>query len=241
MDLLWSAVPYAIAAFLGFCLFFVVLEYRKTKRRYELLTRKPVSTQSIASMVERGELSIPTRISTAISRFLRENEQFDFAVSHIDDFCEEIGKIAGDDAGELIKKLREYQRTFPLSPEPDSVGPLLEKGFDSPSAIASRSPDEFIERFGPSLGGAEVALAIHERASLINRYIGPYRGIVTDNNDPSDRMRIRARVLEVLGEVEAPWVSPRVPQGARSVPDVGDGVWIEFEAGDLRLPIWAGR
>ena len=75
---------------------------------------------------------------------------------------------------------------------------------------------------------------------MSNKYFGPYRGIVTDNNDPSGRMRIRVRVPDVLGELETPWASPCVPPGVRSVPDIGTLVWIEFEAGDVSQPVWMG-
>ena len=191
-------------------------------------------------MIERGELSFPsTRIATAISKFLGRNEQFDFALSHIHDFREEIEEIAGDDAGEVIRTLRPYQRLLPLSKDVNLASSLLESGFDSASAITSNGRDSFIEKFGPRLGGTEVARAIHERA-FRSRYFGPYRGIVTDNDDPTDRMRIRVRVPEVLGELENPWASPCVPPGVGAVPDVGSRVWIEFEAGDPSHPVWMG-
>jgi hypothetical protein len=74
---------------------------------------------------------------------------------------------------------------------------------------------------------------------MSDRYFGPYRGIVTDNDDPSGRMRIRVRVPEVLEELDA-WALPCVPPGVESVPEVGTAVWIEFEAGDLEHPVWMG-
>ena len=69
---------------------------------------------------------------------------------------------------------------------------------------------------------------------------GPYRGIVTDNEDPSGLMRIRARVPDVFGELDTPWAMPCVPPGVTSVPEMGAFVWIEFEAGDPSHPIWMG-
>ena len=112
-----------------------------------------------------------------------------------------------------------------MSPSPESIEVLLKSGLDSASAIARIDRESFIEKYGPRLGGAEVALDIHERACLSNQYFGLYRGIVTGNNDPSDGMRIRVQVPEVLGEEET-WASPCVPPGVRSVPDVGNLVWI---------------
>ena len=77
------------------------------------------------------------------------------------------------------------------------------------------------------------------------RYFGKYRGLVTDNNDPSSMGRIRARVPSVLHDVESGWALPAVPYagdgvGFYMIPAVDTGVWIEFEGGDLSLPIWTG-
>ena len=68
-----------------------------------------------------------------------------------------------------------------------------------------------------------------------NKYFGLYRGIVTDNDDPAGLMRIRIRVPSVLGDL-TPFAEPCVPPGVHSVPDVGTGVWIEFESGDPDFP-----
>lgn len=78
------------------------------------------------------------------------------------------------------------------------------------------------------------------------RYYGKYRGQVTDNNDPSNLGRIKATVPRVLGVEETGWALPAFiyggasEQGLFAVPDVGAGVWIEFEGGDLSYPIWTG-
>ncbi len=80
---------------------------------------------------------------------------------------------------------------------------------------------------------------------LRSRFYGKYRGIVVDNNDPSGLMRIRATVPSVLGPTAASWALPCVPYAGKGVgmfflPDVGAGVWIEFEGGDVSYPIWSG-
>jgi uncharacterized protein involved in type VI secretion and phage assembly len=76
-------------------------------------------------------------------------------------------------------------------------------------------------------------------------YFGKYRGIVTDNQDPSSQGRVRAKVNGLLGGVETGWALPALPYsgkgvGVYTVPAKGAGVWIEFEHGDLWLPIWSG-
>lgn len=78
-----------------------------------------------------------------------------------------------------------------------------------------------------------------------SRHYGKYRGVVTDNADPSDLGRLRARVPEVLGDVVSGWALPAAPYagdglGSFAVPPAGAGVWIEFESGDVSRPIWSG-
>ena len=81
--------------------------------------------------------------------------------------------------------------------------------------------------------------------SQTNRFFGKFRGLVTDNQDPLSLGRIKARVPEVLTDVETGWALPSAPYsgdgvGVYTVPAVDAGVWIEFEAGDVSRPIWTG-
>ena len=78
---------------------------------------------------------------------------------------------------------------------------------------------------------------------LRTRFYGKYRGIVTDV-EPST-MRIKAKVPSVLGETKTGWCMPCVPYAGPKVgfaflPEKGSGVWIEFEGGDVSYPIWVG-
>lgn len=78
------------------------------------------------------------------------------------------------------------------------------------------------------------------------RYYGKYRGIVTDNNDPDDLGRVKAKVPRLLNDEETGWALPAFcygglsEQGFFAVPDINAGVWIEFEGGDLSYPVWTG-
>lgn len=77
------------------------------------------------------------------------------------------------------------------------------------------------------------------------RYYGKYRGVVFNNIDPEQRGRIMAMVPDVLGLTPSSWALPCVPmagkqQGVFMVPQLGAGVWIEFEQGDPDYPIWTG-
>ena len=76
-------------------------------------------------------------------------------------------------------------------------------------------------------------------------FYGKYRGVVTDIKDPLMIGRVRAKVPDVMGDQESGWAMPSVPSGGSNMgffalPDVGAGVWIEFEQGDPDYPIWSG-
>jgi uncharacterized protein involved in type VI secretion and phage assembly len=90
---------------------------------------------------------------------------------------------------------------------------------------------------------ADLTMQIAER--LRNSYFGKYRGLVKNVDDPLKIGRVTASVPEVYGEEECPWALPAVPFAGKNhglvlIPEVNDGVWIEFEAGDISRPIWTG-
>lgn len=95
-------------------------------------------------------------------------------------------------------------------------------------------------------GGIEriVADLVHK---IERSFFGKYRGLVVDNADPQKLGRLKVRVPSLLGEqVVTGWATACTPyggadnQGLLMVPDVGAGVWVEFEEGDLEFPIWVG-
>lgn len=74
---------------------------------------------------------------------------------------------------------------------------------------------------------------------------GKFRGVVSDNQDPDQKGRIRARVADVYGEDESGWALPASPYagsqvGFYMIPPTNSWVWIEFEHGDPNYPIWSG-
>jgi hypothetical protein len=78
-----------------------------------------------------------------------------------------------------------------------------------------------------------------------HKYYGKYRATVFNNIDPEQRGRIQAIVPDVSGLVPTSWAMPCVPiagkqSGVYVVPQIGSGVWIEFEQGDPDYPIWTG-
>lgn len=76
-----------------------------------------------------------------------------------------------------------------------------------------------------------------------SRFYGKYRATVI-NIDPEQRGRIQVVVPAVSSIVPTSWTMPCVPiagnQEAFVVPQVGAGVWVEFEGGDPNMPIWVG-
>jgi uncharacterized protein involved in type VI secretion and phage assembly len=78
-----------------------------------------------------------------------------------------------------------------------------------------------------------------------NRYYGIYRGTVVNNIDPNQIGRIQAICPDVGGLPPSTWALPCAPitgkqMGVFMVPQIGSGVWLQFEGGDPDHPIWLG-
>lgn len=79
-----------------------------------------------------------------------------------------------------------------------------------------------------------------------HQYFGKYRGIVKEVGTQDKLGYLKAQVPAVYGqEVLSPWALPSVPfagdrHGFVVLPEAEDGVWIEFEAGNINHPIWTG-
>jgi uncharacterized protein involved in type VI secretion and phage assembly len=74
-------------------------------------------------------------------------------------------------------------------------------------------------------------------------FYGKYRGVVSTVDAAT--CRIKATVPAVLGDTVTGWCMPCVPyagpqRGIAFLPEPGNGVWIEFEGGDLSYPVWTG-
>lgn len=77
------------------------------------------------------------------------------------------------------------------------------------------------------------------------KYYGKYRGTVLQNVDPMQMGRIQVIVPDVSALLPSSWAMPCVPiagkqMGSYFVPQIGSGVWVEFEQGDPDYPIWTG-
>jgi hypothetical protein len=81
--------------------------------------------------------------------------------------------------------------------------------------------------------------------SAKQKFFGKYRGVVRNNVDPMREGRLLCEVADVLGPGVTSWCIPCLPfsgiqQGMFVAPNIGSGVWIEFEKGDQDHPIWVG-
>jgi len=79
----------------------------------------------------------------------------------------------------------------------------------------------------------------------VNNYYGKYRGIVMENIDPMQMGRLMVQIPDVSNVIPSTWAMPCVPfagiqSGFFAVPEIGSGVWIEFEQGNPDYPIWVG-
>jgi uncharacterized protein involved in type VI secretion and phage assembly len=77
------------------------------------------------------------------------------------------------------------------------------------------------------------------------KFYGVYRGTVINNIDPMQMARIQVLVPDAGGLTPSTWAMPCVPvagkqSGTFVVPQIGAGVWIQFENGDPDYPVWTG-
>lgn len=77
-----------------------------------------------------------------------------------------------------------------------------------------------------------------------NKYYGIYKGFVEVNDDPDLLCRLKLRVPAVYGEkAYDEWAYSKgmyagKNYGLFNIPEVGDAVWVMFEGGDCRHPVW---
>jgi uncharacterized protein involved in type VI secretion and phage assembly len=82
-------------------------------------------------------------------------------------------------------------------------------------------------------------------APAVATFYGKYRGTVVNNVDPLQLGRIQVFVPDVGAVLPSTWALPCVPvagklSGTFVLPQVGAGVWVEFEQGNPEYPIWVG-
>jgi len=76
------------------------------------------------------------------------------------------------------------------------------------------------------------------------RYYASYKGTVHSNKDPDNLGRLQLKVPDVYGqEVYETWAYPKGLYSGKDIgsfwlPNEGDKVWVSFEKGDVRFPLW---
>ena len=74
----------------------------------------------------------------------------------------------------------------------------------------------------------------------MRRRFGKYRAQVVDRTDPQGQGRLQVHSSVLPGRASTAWAVACVQPGYAALPEVGEVVWIEFEEGDVRRPLWTG-
>jgi len=86
---------------------------------------------------------------------------------------------------------------------------------------------------------------VYKGLEKYGRYYSSYRGFVIKNEDPESLNRLQLKVPNVYGDnTYEYWTYPKncfsgPGYGCQVIPEKGDMVWVEFEMGDVRRPIWS--
>lgn len=77
-------------------------------------------------------------------------------------------------------------------------------------------------------------------ANKRQNFSGVYRAIVKNNRDPKKQRRLQVEITTSIGH-STEWVWPMEPANiSTEVPDIGQGVWVHFQAADHEYPVWFG-
>jgi hypothetical protein len=126
-------------------------------------------TQKIAAMLAKGELPVKdANVAQGISKFLNENDKFDFSHSRIHDFEKEINEISSGHHEQISRELKRMQRIFQVSTTPAVMSGLMETNLNSAYSIAGIPRKSFIKMYSQSLGGELAAESVYERATHIS-------------------------------------------------------------------------
>jgi len=93
---------------------------------------------------------------------------------------------------------------------------------------------------------AEFAKAlVYQGLEAIGKYYSSYRGYVMDNDDPDKMGRILFLIPSITQDkTHTKWAWPKNQfsgnnYGIQVLPQKGDIVWVEFENGNVRFPLWS--
>lgn len=92
-----------------------------------------------------------------------------------------------------------------------------------------------------SIGALGAGLLMSEPVAAVEAsFSGLYRGTCINNEDPQQVGRILVSIPSVFGFDVNEWALPSFPVGSSRVPATNEGVWIAFEGGNPRYPVWIG-
>ncbi len=88
-------------------------------------------------------------------------------------------------------------------------------------------------------------MSSNDTERIPNKFYGKYRGTVLNNVDPMQIGRVQVMVPDVASLLPSSWAMPSFPisgkqMGSYMIPQIGTGVWVEFEQGNPDYPIWTG-
>jgi hypothetical protein len=122
-------------------------------------------TQKIALMVSQNQFSF-NGLQEDMDSFFSNNPNFDISSANIAGLS--IGTYVQNVSG-VKAQLSLMQRIYQVSPTPDAMTTLMSKGFGSAVDIVNVPQQSFVEVHATDLGGAEIALSIHNRA--VHQYL----------------------------------------------------------------------
>lgn len=85
---------------------------------------------------------------------------------------------------------------------------------------------------------------VYHGLESLGKYYSAYRGYVVDNDDEDNLGRIQIKIPSVThNKIHPTWAYPKTQWGGKDygmqlLPLKGEIVWIEFEHGDTRFPMW---
>lgn len=86
---------------------------------------------------------------------------------------------------------------------------------------------------------------VYKGFEKFGRYYSSYRGFVVNREDPQNYGRVKLNIPDITGANSYDyWAWPKgnysgKGYGMQIIPNKGDMVWVEFEFGDPRRPIWS--
>lgn len=123
-------------------------------------------TKKIAMMLGNNQLFVKdAAVKEKVSAFFAATQNFDISVSRISDFDDAIKTVSGDLHDQVVLQIQQFQRIYQVSPSPESMNTLLTRGYTSAYQITSYAQNAFIQLETDSLGGADIAYSVYNRAS----------------------------------------------------------------------------